>query len=88
MLCISTDYPLEFLKLLFQISPFLQHIKLIQTIYIRKCQLYDYINFVIYLCENNLKCLRCLHIQLRSVSDQVRKVIKLNFQNFVYLDLS
>ena len=76
-LCISTDYSLEFFTLLFQIAPFLQHIKLIQTVNsslkIKTNQLYDYINFVICLCQSNLKCLRRLHIQLRSASDQVKK---------------
>ncbi|CAF2523633.1 unnamed protein product [Rotaria sp. Silwood2] len=73
-LCISTDQSLEFFTLLFQIAPFLQYIKLIQTVKsslkIKNNQLCDHIKFVIHLCENNLKCLRRLRIQLRSVSDQ------------------
>ncbi|CAF0915384.1 unnamed protein product [Rotaria sp. Silwood1] len=72
--CISTDHSLEFFTLLFQIAPFLQYIKLIQTVNtslkIKNNQLYDHIKFVICLCQNKLKCLRRLHIQLRSVSDQ------------------
>ncbi|CAF0924815.1 unnamed protein product [Rotaria sordida] len=74
-LCISTDYSLEFFTLLFRIAPFLQYIKLIQTVNslskIKKYQLYDHIKYIICLCQNNLKCLRRLHIQLRSVSDQI-----------------
>lgn len=76
-LSISTDHSLEFLTLLCQIAPFLQYIKIIQTVNsslkIKNNQLYDYINFVICLCQNNLKCLRKLHIQLRSASDQVKR---------------
>jgi len=76
-LCISTDHPLELFTLLFKIAPFLQHIKLIQTYnsslkFKNNNQLYDCINFVICQCQQRLKCLRRLHIQLRSVSDQVK----------------
>lgn len=74
-LCISTDHPLEFFTLLFQIAPFLQNIQLIQTYHSSKFasndHLYDCITFVISQCQQRLKCLRCLHIQLRSISDQV-----------------
>jgi hypothetical protein len=77
-LCISTDHPLEFFRILFQIAPFLQHIKLIQTlnssIKIENNQLYDCIHYVICQCQTNLKCLRNLHIQLRSASDQVKEI--------------
>ncbi|CAF1081451.1 unnamed protein product [Adineta steineri] len=74
-LCITTDHPPELFILLFQIAPFLQHIKLIQTVNsslkIKTNQLYDYINYIICLCQNNLKYLRKLHIQLRSAFDQI-----------------
>ncbi|CAF4049527.1 unnamed protein product [Rotaria sordida] len=75
-LCISTDHPLELFTLLFKIAPFLQHIKLIQTYntslkFKNNNHLYDCINFVICQCQQRLKCLRRLHIQLRSVSDQM-----------------
>ncbi|UJR09488.1 hypothetical protein I4U23_013726 [Adineta vaga] len=76
-LCISTDHPLELFTLLFKIAPFLQHIKLIQTynsslkLKTNNNQLYEYIQFVIGQCQERLKCLRRLHIQLRSVSDQI-----------------
>ncbi|CAF0920556.1 unnamed protein product [Adineta steineri] len=75
-LCISTDHPLELFTLLFKLAPFLQHIKLIQTynsslILKNNNQLYEHINFVICQCQERLKCLRRLHIQLRSVSDQI-----------------
>ncbi|CAF4449881.1 unnamed protein product, partial [Adineta steineri] len=74
-LCISTDHPLELFTILFKLAPFLQHIKLIQTynsslILKNNNQLYEHINFVICQCQERLKCLRRLHIQLRSVSDQ------------------
>ena len=74
---ISTDHPFELFTLLFKIAPLLQHIQLIQTYdsslkWKSNTQLYDCINFVIYQCQERLKCLRRLHIQLRSVSDQVR----------------
>ncbi|CAF3799364.1 unnamed protein product [Rotaria sp. Silwood1] len=75
-LCISTDHPLELFTLLFKISPFLQHIRLIQTYnssikFKNNNHLYDCIHFVICQCQEQLKCLRRLHIQLRSVSDQI-----------------
>jgi hypothetical protein len=77
-LCISTDHPLELFTLLFQIAPLLQHIQLIQTFsssvkWKTNTQLYDCINFVIYQCQERLKYLHRLHIQLRSVSDQVEQ---------------
>jgi hypothetical protein len=77
-LCISTDHPLELFTLLFEIAPFLHHIKLIQTYNSslklkNNNQLYECIYFVISQCQQRLKCLRRLHIQLRSVSDQVKK---------------
>ncbi len=83
-LCISTDHPLELFTLLFQIAPFLQHIKLIQTYNSSlklktNNQLYDCINFVISQCQQRLKCLRRLHIQLRSISDQVKFVDLISF---------
>lgn len=76
-LCISTDHPLELFTFLFKIAPFLQHIKLIQTYnssikFRNNNQLYECINFVICQCQQRLKCLRRLHIQLRSASDQVK----------------
>ena len=76
-LCISTDHPLEFFTLLCKLAPYLQYIQLVQPYnpsLKRKTtkQLYDCVNFVIYQCEERLKCLRRLHMQLRSVSDQVR----------------
>ncbi|CAF4409048.1 unnamed protein product, partial [Rotaria sp. Silwood2] len=75
-LCISTDHPLELFTLLFKIAPFLQHIRLIQTYnsplkFKNNNQLYDCIHFVICQCQERLKCLRRLHVQLRSVSDQM-----------------
>ncbi|CAF3325830.1 unnamed protein product [Rotaria sp. Silwood2] len=75
-LCISTDHPLELFTLLFKIAPFLQHIRLIQTYnsplkFKNNNQLYDCIHFVICQCQERLKCLRRLHVQLRSVSDQI-----------------
>ncbi|CAF1566812.1 unnamed protein product [Rotaria magnacalcarata] len=75
-LYISTDHPLELLTLLFKIAPFLQHIKLIQTfdssIKLKNGnQLYECINFVICQCQQRLKCLRRLQIQVRSMSDQI-----------------
>ena len=74
---ISTDHPFELFTLLFKIAPFLQYIQLIQTYdsslkWKSNTQLYECINFVIYQCQERLKCLRHLHVQLRSVSDQVR----------------
>lgn len=75
---ISTDHPFELFTLLFKIAPLLQDIQLIQTYdsslkWKSNTQLYDCINFVIYQCQERLKRLRRLHIQLRSVSDQVRR---------------
>ncbi|UJR36640.1 hypothetical protein I4U23_029358 [Adineta vaga] len=74
-LLISTDHPPELFTLLFQVAPSLQYIKLIQTVNsslkIPTNQFYEYIQSVICLCQNNLKYLRQLHIQLRSTSDQV-----------------
>ncbi|CAM4900373.1 unnamed protein product [Rotaria socialis] len=82
-LCISTDHPLELFTLLFKIAPFLQHIKLIQTfdssIKLKSGnQLHECINFVIFQCQQRLKCLRRLQIQVRSISDQM--VEERNFQ--------
>jgi hypothetical protein len=86
-LCISTDHPLELFTLLFQIAPFLQHIQLIQTYkssikFTNNNQLYDCIHFVISQCQQRLKCLRRLHIQLRSVSDQVKEKFGIFFELF------
>ncbi|CAF1203640.1 unnamed protein product [Adineta ricciae] len=76
-LCISTDHPLELFTELFKIAPFLQDIKLIQTynsslkLKNNNNHLYECIQFVISQCQQRLKCLRRLHIQLRSASDQM-----------------
>lgn len=81
-LCISTDHPLELFTLLFKMAPFLQHIKLNQTYnssvrFKNDNHLYDCINFVISQCQQRLKCLRRLHIQLQSASDQVNFPFKI-----------
>jgi hypothetical protein len=91
-LCISTDHPLEFFTLLFKTAPFLQHIKLIQTYNSSlklktNNQLYDCINFVISQCQQRLKCLRRLHIQLRSISDQVKFADLISFLNYFYFQI-
>ncbi len=79
-LCISTDHPLELFTLLFQIAPFLQHIKLISSLKLQtNNQLYDCIHFVISQCQQRLKCLCRLHIQLRSISDQVIKFFSISY---------
>ncbi|CAF2122393.1 unnamed protein product [Rotaria magnacalcarata] len=74
-LCISTDHSLEVFTLLFRIAPFLQYVNLIQKVdsssNVKTDQLYDRIKCIICLCQNNLKCLRRLHIQLLSASDQI-----------------
>jgi hypothetical protein len=89
-LCISTDHPLELFTLLFKIAPFLQHIRLIQTYNSslklkNNDQLYDCINFVICQCQQRLKCLHRLHIQLRSISDQVEITKKFYFVLLFFL---
>ncbi|CAF1202815.1 unnamed protein product [Adineta ricciae] len=85
-LCISIDHPLELFTELFKIAPFLQDIKLIQTYNSslklknnNNNHLYEYIQFVISQCQQRLKCLRRLHIQLRSASDQMAEEREFRF---------
>ncbi|CAF1031049.1 unnamed protein product [Adineta ricciae] len=74
-LCISTDHSHELLTLLFSMAPFVQYIKLLQTVRssltIPTDRFDEQIHAMICLCQTHLKCLQKLHIQLRSASDQI-----------------
>lgn len=74
-LSISTNHSLAFFTFLFQIAPFLHFIKFIViSSSSTNNHLYNCVQCLVNQCQDRLKCLRCLHIQLRSQSDQVEQI--------------